>query len=677
MMRTRAAEHRGSKRSLAGQSFQELSVCQEPDPLNTYLEKPLALYQWMRWRNCKTHKPHLEETYPSILPPISKCDNAKTLKYVEDAMEANKCKEYVKEDVLTVWNHSPQKESLVWYGVKSQYPSPQAVLYDRALKKSLKAASLAPKPPKKSNIKPKWQLQKKPPQPGAFVLNRRCLKAKLDRMPNIKRQLKSNNVFTWLHCPQPADPSNPFEDSAVYPAISIEQAMDMAKPEKPPKHGLRRKHWYCPPKCGEAESKCTDYEWAKYKMDPRPYNEAFQREIANQKALKQPEPRNYDELYKSLVTCFVQDPNGKNDLCEALEKCCRDPKDPPAQGCSEFVPDGAGGDGKSTADKDKGRDKDMDIDKDEVLDKDKDKDIDKDKVKDKAKKGDGDNENEGIGDGDGEKGGKNDKGKHEKGDGEGNKGSEKDGGEKKPGKQNEVKEKDKDKGKEKKTKDQNFRSSEDGHSGKKTPQSKDTTHATEESHRGDGDGGPDSEDNREKDKNQSDRKSGKIDENQEKDKDKGKGKEKGTNKKGKGKKKAKGKGEDKNTKDGRSEKDCPCEICCPPKEEDTPLIKEMRRRDRERQVRDYLRQMRHREYMECKDHEYPSPHHKCDPIQCNNQFCSNPRMQTHFARVQAVRSLQQILRRRNRQGDVKLSNDLDALLARLCNSLTISDGHCR
>ncbi|EDX03212.1 GD22964 [Drosophila simulans] len=344
MMRTRAAEHRGSKRSLAGQSFQELSVCQEPDPLNTYLEKPLALYQWMRWRNCKTHKPHLEETYPSILPPISKCDNAKTLKYVEDAMEANKCKEYVKEDVLTVWNHSPQKESLVWYGVKSQYPSPQAVLYDRALKKSLKAASLAPKPPKKSNIKPKWQLQKKPPQPGAFVLNRRCLKAKLDRMPNIKRQLKSNNVFTWLHCPQPADPSNPFEDSAVYPAISIEQAMDMAKPEKPPKHGLRRKHWYCPPKCGEAESKCTDYEWAKYKMDPRPYNEAFQREIANQKALKQPEPRNYDELYKSLVTCFVQDPNGKNDLCEALEKCCRDPKDPPAQGCSEFVPDGAGGD---------------------------------------------------------------------------------------------------------------------------------------------------------------------------------------------------------------------------------------------------------------------------------------------------------------------------------------------
>ncbi|EDV57219.1 uncharacterized protein LOC6543167 isoform X2 [Drosophila erecta] len=344
MMSTWAAKHRGSRRSVAGQSVSELPVCQEPDPLNTYVEKPLTMYQWMRWTNCKTHKPHLQETYPSILPPISRCDDAKTLKYVESAMEANKCKDYVREDVLAVWNHSPQKDSLGWYGVRSRYSTPQAAFYDRALKKSLQAASLLPKPPKKSNIRPKWQLEKKPPQPGTFVLNRKCLKAKLDRMPNVKRQLKSNNVFLWLHCPQPADASHPFEDSAGYPAISREQALDMVKPERPSKHGLRRKHWYCPTKCGEVENKCTDYEWAKYKMNPRPDNEAFQRVMANQKGYKQPEPRNYDELYKSLVTCFVQDPNGKNDLCQALEKCCRDPKDPPTQGCGEFVPDGAGGD---------------------------------------------------------------------------------------------------------------------------------------------------------------------------------------------------------------------------------------------------------------------------------------------------------------------------------------------
>ncbi|XP_016985632.1 uncharacterized protein LOC108049086 isoform X2 [Drosophila rhopaloa] len=342
------AQPQRSRRFLGGQGSQGGSVCQEPDPLNTFAEEPRTMYQWMRWNNCKTNKPHLQETYPSIRPPISKCDETKTLKYIDDAMEANQCTrlfDYGKEDSLTVWNYSPQKDTLGWYGVGSGYPTPQAAFYDRVLKKSLKASSLLPKPPKKSNIKPKWELQRKAPEPsGAFVLNQDCLKTKLDKMPNVKRQLKASNAFSWLHCPQPADPENPFEDNSGFPAISREQAMDMAKPDQPPKHGLRRKHWYCPPKCGEVENKCTDYEWAKYKLDSRPYDEAFQREMDAKKEVKEPEPRNYEELYKSLVSCFVQDPNGRNDLCEALEKCCKDPKDPPSQGCSEFVPDGAGGD---------------------------------------------------------------------------------------------------------------------------------------------------------------------------------------------------------------------------------------------------------------------------------------------------------------------------------------------
>ncbi|XP_052838034.1 uncharacterized protein LOC128253577 isoform X2 [Drosophila gunungcola] len=348
-MGRKATQSHGSRRFPGGQGSQASAVCQEPDLLNTFAEEPPTMYQWMRWNNCKTNKPHLEETYPSIRPPISKCDEGKTLQYIDDAMEANKCLrlfDYEKEDVVTTWNYIPQKETLGWYGVGlSGYPTPQAAFYNRVLKKSLKAASLLPKPLKKSNVKPKWQLKKKSLEPsGAYVLNEVCLKAKLDRMPNVKRQLKSSNAFSWLHCPQPADPEHPFEDNAGFPAISREEAMDMARPEKPLKHGLRRKHWYCPPKCGEAESKCTDYEWAKYKLDPPPYDTAFQREMDARQEVKEPEPRNYDELYKSLVTCFVQDPNGQNELCEALEKCCKDPKDPPSQGCSEFVPDGSGGD---------------------------------------------------------------------------------------------------------------------------------------------------------------------------------------------------------------------------------------------------------------------------------------------------------------------------------------------
>ncbi|XP_016944803.4 uncharacterized protein [Drosophila suzukii] len=668
MMGRQDAQSRGSRRSLGGQGSQGPPVCQEPDLLNTFVEEQPTLYQWMRWSNCKTHKPHLQETYPTILPPISKCSDAKTLNYIEDAMLANKCDRLNehKEDVLTVWNYSPQKETLGWYGVGSEHPTPQAAFFDRALQKSLKAASLLPKPPKKSNIKPKWQIKPKTPEPGAYVLNRRCLKAKLDKMPNVRRQLKPSNAFSWLHCPQAADAEHPFEDNAGFPAISREQAMDMAKPEKPPKHGLRRKHWYCPPKCGEAENKCTDYEWAKYKLDSRPYDEAFQREMAARHAARAAEPRNYEELYKSLVTCFVQDPNGKNDLCEALEKCCKDPKDPPAQGCGEFVPDGPGGDGESGDGKDKNKDKD----KKEKEDNDK----DKENENDKKNKGDGDKDGDrGKGDKDGDEG-DGDKGEGDKGDGTND--GKKDGGKNKKDNENDKKdnkeketeidkkgdkEKDKDKdkgkgkGKKKKTEDPELRSSEEDRP--LVPRSTDTIPPSEHTPIGDG-GGSDYVDS---------------DKDNEKDKDKKKDKDKG---KGKGRKKKPKKDEGNKDGDGEASKDCPCEICCPPKEEDTPLIKEMRRRDRERQVRDYLRQMRHRQYMECKDPDYPARQHKCDPIQCNSLFCSNPRLQTHFARVQAVQQLQGVLRRRNRRYDGKISSDLDELLSRLCNRLTQSVNPC-
>ncbi|XP_017046174.1 uncharacterized protein LOC108091467 isoform X2 [Drosophila ficusphila] len=347
MKRLQDAKSQGSRKSLGSQSSLAESECQEPDPLNTFAEEPLSMYQWMRWKNCKTQKVHLQETYPIIRPPVSKCYEKETLAFVDDAMEANQCKrlsDLGKPDVVTVWNSTPRKDTLGWYGIDASYPTPEAASYDRALQKSLEASSLLPKPPKKSYIKPEWVLKdKKKPEPGAYVLNRPCLKGKLDRMPNVRRQLRPINALSWLHCPDPPDPEHPFENDAGHPEISMEQAMDMAKPVKPPKHGLRRKHWYCPPKCGEEENRCTDFAWALYKLDPRPYDEAFERELAGLQAAKDPEPSNYDELYKSLITCFERDPNGPIDLCEALNKCCKHPGEPPSQGCGEFVPDGPGG----------------------------------------------------------------------------------------------------------------------------------------------------------------------------------------------------------------------------------------------------------------------------------------------------------------------------------------------
>lgn len=144
-------------------------------------------------------------------------------------------------------------------------------------------------------------------------------------------------------------------------------------------------------------------------------------------------------------------------------------------------------------------------------------------------------------------------------------------------------------------------------------------------------------------------------------------------------------GGDKSDKDGKGkgkggkggDKDCPCEICCQvgKQEEDSPLIKEMRKRDEERKVREYLLQMRHRQYLECKDPDYRAPQHKCEAIECDTRFCGNLRMQKHFGRVQAVQQLQRALKRRNRCGDKCLSKELDGLLSRLCNRLTRS-GYC-
>ncbi|XP_017086883.2 uncharacterized protein [Drosophila bipectinata] len=336
----------GQRGSIASPNPEAEAECQERDLLNTFPDEQPSMYQWMRWKNCKTGKVWKQETYPIIRPPISKCGDNRTLGYIDDAMDANKCPRLFdmgRDDILAVWNESPRKETLSCYGIDGGIPSPDAVRFNRVMAKSLRAASHVPKPPK-PYVKPDRTWRKKVPDPsGPYVLDRECLKRKLDKMPNVLRQLKAENAFTWLHCPPPADPEYPFEDDGGHPTISLIQALDMEKPPKPPKK--MKKYMYCPMDCGEPQNKCTQYEYAKYKMDPRPYDEAFKREMDAYKEPKEPEPRNYDELYKALTPCFVQQQDG-NEMCEAFAKCCQDPKDPPTVGCGEFGPEGAGGDVK-------------------------------------------------------------------------------------------------------------------------------------------------------------------------------------------------------------------------------------------------------------------------------------------------------------------------------------------
>ncbi|XP_017038412.1 uncharacterized protein [Drosophila kikkawai] len=312
--------------------------CQELDPHNTYQEKPLHMRQWMRWHNCKVHQmTNTAETYPSIRPPINKCFPGKNLEYIDESMEANQCGRMFtmgKDDVVAVWKQSPHKDSLACYGIGEHSEA-----YSEAVAKSLKAASLLPKEPKKSHVRPNFQPMVKVTQPrGTYVLNRDCLKAKLGEIPNVRRHLGTSNAFSGLHCPPLADTNHPFADQSTFPKVSIKLALGIEKPAKPPKHGLRRKHWYCPPLCDDVEiNKCTEYEWAKYKMENHPADEVVMQEF---EPVHGHEPRNYDELYKTLESCFIQNPDG-DEICEAYEQCCKDPEDPPSQGCNEFMPEGA------------------------------------------------------------------------------------------------------------------------------------------------------------------------------------------------------------------------------------------------------------------------------------------------------------------------------------------------
>ncbi|SPP79690.1 uncharacterized protein LOC117582511 isoform X3 [Drosophila guanche] len=302
----------------------------------------ITIYDWMRQQNCKTTRYQQVETYPNIRPPISRCNKQQTLRWMSDSLEATGCERLFdmrKDNVLEAWTNIPNKETLGWYGLSGGIQDPEAVLFNQALTKSLQAASgVKAKLPKQ--LKPQWKPKPKPT--GAYVLNRQCLRSQLARMPTIKRKLSPNYAFTWLHCPPPDPTSPPFEDKRG-PPIPLTSALGMER--TPRKHGKRKhslRHPMCHLSCDQPKNQCTDYEWRKYKEDPRAIDEAFRREQAAAQTSTEEEPKDYDELYARMLGCFEQS-RDQNTICQDYEKCCKAPGDPPTQGCGEMVPEGADG----------------------------------------------------------------------------------------------------------------------------------------------------------------------------------------------------------------------------------------------------------------------------------------------------------------------------------------------
>ncbi|XP_037710789.1 uncharacterized protein LOC119547832 [Drosophila subpulchrella] len=678
-------------------------------------------YELMRQRNCKTEKFIPFERYPTIRPPVSKCSYDKTKNWLSESVDQGGCEDISAkaQDAIKIWKNSPHKSTLKYYGVANGSYLPEAVRFNRTLTSSLKHASglrkRVPSPP----LAPK---PARPPHPAPlcqpYILNRQALKAELQRMPIARQKLHPKEAFGTLFCEKTQDPMDPLGvDAATTRMVSLREALDMVRPEKPPKHGLRRNHWYCPAKCGERENKCTDYEWAKYKLDSRPYDEAFHKWFLDQKAPPDNEPHDYDELYRRFQACFEVKPQPDPD-CMAMAKCCADvikefkeeggggagggggggaggwgggeggeggggegegggagggggpggggPKkegQPGGPGPSQGPGPGPspGGTNRPEKAKEKGDGDKEDIEKDKTKDKGKGTDKDKSTGQDKDKTKETEKGNDKEGD-------KKDKDKKKDKIQDPDKGKPKD-----PDQEEKDKNKNKGKGKGKNINKVTNPDEETGSGKKKDVKDPDLEKPNplkppkppKEQFESNTDTSTrifSSLDTRESDKvpirpieepSKEPPPKGEIEEKPQKPPSKKPPGKKPPNKKpGKPKPPKVDKGEKDKEEEAVKEcptcppADCPCSICdClyAQKLPVSPAMKKVFAQEKVRKMREYLRQMRHREYMECAGQKPTAPQHKVDPISCDNCFCQDPKISEYCECLGALQHLQRLL----------------------------------
>ncbi|XP_017152846.2 collagen alpha-1(III) chain [Drosophila miranda] len=305
------------RRSRGGQGFGDEDSWTPPRP-----------YEVMRQQNCKTASFRPGETYPSIRTPVSRCSREQTINWLADSIEADGCgRPYgmSNDDILQMWQQSPHKNTLGYYGVGSQVPKPEAVKFNQQITQSLQRANGLKQRRKQLQLQGPRTL----PTIGGkkiaasaykpYVLNREAIKAAIQKMPTVKKNLSPSQALTTVYCHK-SDPVDPFGVTKEKQQQQPELKMEHAPLKKT--YGHRRPYRYCGWRCDEPKNKCTDYEWKKYKQDPRPCDEDLKREQkVAQEQTQVPEPRNYEELYLRLVKCFealkVECP-----MCKVYAQCC-------------------------------------------------------------------------------------------------------------------------------------------------------------------------------------------------------------------------------------------------------------------------------------------------------------------------------------------------------------------
>ncbi|EDW28598.1 GL19273 [Drosophila persimilis] len=610
------------------------------------------------------------------------------------------------DDILQMWQQSPHKNTLGYYGVGSQVPKPEAVIFNRQITQSLQRANGLKQRRKQLQLQGPRTLPtiggKKVAESAykPYVLNREAIKAAIQKMPTVKKNLSPSQALTTVYCNK-SDPVDPF---GVTKEKQQQQQPELKMEHAPLKktYGHRRPYPYCGWRCDEPKNKCTDYEWKKYKQDPRPCDEDLKREQkVAQEQTQVPEPRNYEELYLRLVKCFealkVECP-----MCKAYAQCCN------PRGLEGDAPGGKPGDGdkygRKPGDGDKPGGKpgggDKPGGKPGGLDKPGGKPGGGGKPWDRPAVGEEAPDDKGQA---GEKPGS----LHEDEKNEGEKGKLKH----KPS-ESKLKTKqpddpdapdkagEKDKGKSKRPKPSKPEC--DPNDPLCQPEcdpddpfcdtySQDTPKQSINKRKGSKTSRPSEPACDPNDPLCSVKKDpgdsltqppgappiGPISQPTQGPeipkqgiKDQGPPGGDGKTAKGKGPKGGPSKEEVKPEK--ANIPSCPCPICeflRRHNEPDSPMIREMKRQDKLRQQREYYKQMCHRQYLECREPEYRAPQHRCDPIECDNTFCSNPKLGDYCECLKAMQDLQQMLGKNHKIVGNQLLFDLEDLRTRLCKQM--------
>ncbi|XP_064538993.1 uncharacterized protein LOC135428816 [Drosophila montana] len=104
---------------------------------------------------------------------------------------------------------------------------------------------------------------------------------------------------------------------------------------------------------------------------------------------------------------------------------------------------------------------------------------------------------------------------------------------------------------------------------------------------------------------------------------------------------------DSNVLETGTAKECACELChfmkSRERERDSPLIQQLKKEQKRRELLAYYKGMCLREQMKCRSPKYPAPQHKCDAIECDDSFCSNQQFGEYCDCLNAMQHLQNLL----------------------------------